>query len=123
MIVAGLGLRPGCPGPELAELVERASRAAGCRPDRLAVPAFRADEAGPLEAAASLALGLVVVVPDAALAAAQSRCPTRSARAEAATGFGSVAEGCALAAAGPDGVLRLHRIASANATCAIAGAP
>lgn len=119
MIVAGIGSRPGCSGEEIAGLVERAAREAGCRPERLAVPGFRADAAGPREAAALLSLPLLIVEAGA-LAAVQARCPTRSARAEAATGIASVAEGCALAAAGPKGILRLARIASANATCAIA---
>lgn len=118
MIVAGIGCRPGCSGSEIAALVERAAREAGCRPERLAVPHFRAAEPGPRAAAATLSLMLLAVEADA-LAAVQALCPTRSVRAEAATGVASVAEGCALAAAG--GPLRLARIASANATCAIAG--
>ena len=120
LIVAGIGLRPGCTGDELAALVARAAAAAGCRPELLAIPAFRQDAAGPAEAAARLSLPLRVV--DAtALGAVQEVCPTRSARALAETGHASVAEGCALAAAGPGAVLLLPRIASANATCAIAG--
>lgn len=119
MIVAGIGSRPGCSGVEIAGLVERAAREAGCRPERLAVPGFRADAAGPKAAAALLSLPLLVVAPDE-LAAMQPLCPTRSARAEAAIGIASVAEGCALAAAGPGATLRLARVASANATCALA---
>ncbi|MGI4745685.1 MAG: cobalamin biosynthesis protein [Janthinobacterium lividum] len=120
MIVAGIGLRPGCGGDEIARLVEQAAERAGCRPDRLAIPQFREAEAGPVVAAATLSLDLIVI-GESALADAQPRCRTRSARAEAATGIASVAEGCALAAAGPDALLLLPRIASANATCAIAG--
>ena len=120
MIVAGVGLRPGCTGDEIARLVEQAAERAGCRPERLAIPQFRAAEAGPIVAAEALSLGLIVV-GESALANAQPRCRTRSARAEAATGIASVAEGCALAAAGPDAMLLLPRISSANATCAIAG--
>ena len=117
MIVAGIGCRPGCPGHEIAALVARAAREAGCRPERLAVPHFRAGEPGPREAAAALSLMLLTVEAEA-LVAVQGLCLTRSARAEAATGVASVAEGCALAASG--GRLRLARIASAHATCAIA---
>ncbi len=120
MIVAGIGLRPGCSGDELAALVARAAAAAGCRPELLAVPAFRRDAAGPPDAAARLSLPLRIVEA-AALGAVQAACPTRSARALAETGHASVAEGCALAAAGPGAVLLLPRIASPNATCAIAG--
>lgn len=119
MIVAGIGSRPDCSGEEIAGLVERAAREAGVWPERLAVPRFRADALGPRAAAALLSLPLLAVEAGA-LAAVQARCPTRSARAEAATGIASVAEGCALAAVGPEGTLRLRRIASANATCALA---
>lgn len=120
MIVAGIGLRPGCGAEEIARLVELAAERAGCRPERLAIPEFRAAEPGPIAAAGALSLGLIVV-GERALADAQPRCATRSALAEAMTGVASVAEGCALAAAGPDAVLLLPRISSANATCAIAG--
>ena len=64
----------------------------------------------------------VLLVADAALAAAQPGCVTRSAAAERVVGVGSVAEGSALAAAGPGGTLLLPRIASARATCALAEA-
>ena len=122
MIVAGIGLRRDCSGQELAALVARAADQAGCRPDLLAVPSFRAEAAGAVAAARYLSLPLRIV-DAAALAEAQPGCPTRSARASAATGFASVAEGCALAGAGPDAVLLLARIASPNATCAIAAGP
>lgn len=120
MIVAGIGLRPGCSVDEITRLVEQAAERAGCRPEQLAIPQFREAEAGPVAAAEALSLGLIVV-GDIALADAQPRCRTYSPRAEAATGIASVAEGCALAAAGPDALLLLPRISSANATCAIAG--
>ncbi len=122
VIIAGIGCRKGCAAEEIAALVQRAAALSGCEPTALAAPDFKADEAG-LQAAAFL-LGLALLPVSAAdLAAAQPRCVTRSARAEAATGTASVAEGSALAAAGPDSRLRLPRIASACATCAIAVAP
>ena len=122
MVVAGIGCRTGCAGEEIAALVRQAAALAACEPTALAAPEFKADEPG-LQAAAFL-LGLTLVrVAAADLAAAQPRCITRSARAEAATGTASVAEGSALAAAGPLARLRLPRIASAGATCAIAVAP
>lgn len=99
-------------------LVRRACEAAGRAPSALAAPSFKRGEAG-LAAAGVLGLELVLV-EDAALAAMQARCPTRSAVARAAVGVGSVAEGSALAAAGPGGRLLLPRIASAAATCALA---
>ena len=119
MIVAGIGLRPGADAEEIVGLVERAAHVSGHRPSVLAVPSFRNGEAGPARAALLLSLELYVVVPDA-LEAAQPRCRTRSARARAHVGAASVAEGCALAASGPDGRLVLDRIASAAVTCALA---
>jgi cobalt-precorrin 5A hydrolase len=59
-------------------------------------------------------------VTRAALRGAQGRCLTRSDIAREATGFASVAEACALAAAGDAGRLILPRIANARATCALA---
>jgi cobalamin biosynthesis protein CbiG len=122
MIVAGIGLRPGAGAAEIIALVEQAARTAGCRPSLLAVPCFRQNETGPPAAAAALSLDMRIVPRDA-LQAVQTLCPTRSARAEAATGIAAVAEGCALASCGPDGRLILARIASPNATCAFATGP
>ena len=76
----------------------------------------------PEAAAMLLSVALQVVFPDA-LDAAQPRCRTRSARAQAHVGVASVAEGCALAAAGPEGRLVLARIASGGVTCALAQGP
>jgi cobalt-precorrin 5A hydrolase len=59
-------------------------------------------------------------MPEAALKAAEPRALTRSERVVALTGLGSVAEAAALAGAGPVSRLVQPRIASANATCAIA---
>lgn len=119
MIVAGIGCRLDGPAEEIAALVRRAVGLCGCEPAALATPEFKAGQPG-LQAAAVL-LGLKLLRISAAdLAAAQPRCLTRSALAEAATGAASVAEGCALAAAGPASRLRLTRIASGSATCAIA---
>ncbi len=120
MIVAGVGCRTGVGGDEIAALVRGAATAAGLTPAALAAPAFRAVEPGVIAAAAVLGLPMIWVAP-ADLAAAQPRCITRSARAAAAVGVASVAEGCALAAAGADAVLLVPRIAGRHATCAIAG--
>ena len=122
VVVAGIGLRPGAGAEEIVGLVGRAVRASGHAPSVLAVPWFRADEAGPEAAARLLSVALRVVGADA-LDAAQPRCPTRSARARVQVGVASVAEGCALAVAGPEGRLVLARIASAAVTCALAGGP
>lgn len=122
IVVAGIGFRPGAAAEEIVGLVERAVRASGHGLSVLAVPWFRKDEAGPAAAARLLSVALQVVSPGA-LDAAQPRCRTRSARAQAHVGAASVAEGCALAAAGPEARLLLARIASAAVTCALAQGP
>jgi len=121
MIVAGVGCRRDCPAEEVVALVRRALAIARCEASALAVPAFRADEPGPRLAAKALQLPLAIV-DGAALAAAQPRCLTHSTRAAEATGFASVAEAAALAAAGPGATLLLPRIAGTRATCALARA-
>ncbi len=118
MIVAGIGCRPGCGAAEVASLLARATALSGCAPQRLAAPWFRADEPCLMQ---QIGQGLaLLILPRAALLAVQPACPTRSARVFAATGIASVAEACALAAAGRNARLLLPRIASANATCALA---
>ncbi len=120
MIVAGLGCRTGVGANEIAVLVSGAATAAGLTLAALAAPAFKAAEPGVIAAAALLGLPMIWVSP-ADLASAQPRCVTRSVRAAAAVGVASVAEGCALAAAGADAVLLVPRTAGRHATCAIAG--
>lgn len=119
MIVAGVGCRRDCPAEDIVALVRRATASAGCAVSALAAPDFRSDERGVQSAAATLGLPLTLVDRDA-LAAAQSRCVTRSMRVEHATGLASVAEAAALSAAGPASVLLMPRIAGARATCALA---
>ncbi|MFC0409350.1 cobalamin biosynthesis protein [Roseomonas elaeocarpi] len=118
-VVAGIGCRPGCEAAEVVALVRRAEREAGRRAGLLAVPAFRAALPALLSAADEMALPVATVTQDALLAV-QDRCPTRSERAAREHGIASVAEGCALAAAGDGGRLILPRIASAAVTCALA---
>ncbi|MGC9270594.1 cobalamin biosynthesis protein [Acidiphilium sp.] len=120
VIVAGLGWRSGVDGDEIVALVRAAVRAAGVMPAGLAVLEAKAGEPGVIVAAARLDLPLIPV-GFADLAAAQSRCVTRSARAVATIGVASVAEGCALAAAGNSAVLLAPRLTGRHATCAIAG--
>jgi cobalt-precorrin 5A hydrolase len=85
----------------------------------LAVPEFRRTEQGIAEAAAQLGLPILWIAR-AALRGEQGRCLTRSARAEAETGFACVAEAAALAGAGPGARLVLPRIARGGVTCALA---
>jgi cobalamin biosynthesis protein CbiG len=85
----------------------------------LAAPDFKQGEHGLQETARALSVPLLLVERDALLAA-QPGCPTRSDAARRAAGVASVAEGCALAAAGSGGRLILARIAGPRATCALA---
>jgi cobalt-precorrin 5A hydrolase len=122
MIAAGVGFRAACAAEEIEALVREAERAAGYAAEALAVPGFKA--AAPAVAEAASRLGIpVLAIDEAALAAAQADCPTSSPTALAAVGFASVAEACALAAAGPGARLLTGRLASAAATCALAGDP
>ena len=122
IVAAGLGCRRHCSAEEIAALVKRALVQAGLAPGDLTglfAPAFKQDESG--LAGAALALGVpLVLMPDAALKAAEPRALTRSERVVALTGLGSVAETAALAGAGERSRLLQARLASANATCAIA---
>ena len=117
-IVAGIGCRLLCPADAIVAVVREAEAQSGLTVGMLAAPHFKRDEAGLHGAAAALGLPLLFV-DDAGLAAAQPRCPTRSAAAGRATGHASVAEAAALAASG--GRLLLPRIARGGATCAVAG--
>ena len=117
-VIAGIGFRRGCAAEEILRVLERV----GVDVAAIAVPAFKADEPGVIEAGRRLGVP-VIRVDDAALAQAQAHCPTRSPAAARATGFASVAEGSALAASGPRGRLVLARIAVGGATCALAEAP
>ena len=124
IIAAGIGCRAGCPGAEIAGLVraafdEAALDEAARGAVRLAAPMRKQSEAGVAEAARLLALPLHFI-DDSALADAQDRVRTRSARVEAAVGVASVAEAAALAAAGPDSTLLLPRRSTPRATCALA---
>ena len=118
-VIAGIGCRSRCPADEIVAVVRDAGLRAGRAADALAAPAFKSGEAGLHAAAELLGLGLILVGPEA-LAAAQAACVTRSRIAAQATGVASVAEGSALAAAGPGARLILPRIASTRATCALA---
>jgi cobalt-precorrin 5A hydrolase len=120
-IIAGIGCRRDCPAEAITALVGRAGAEASCSVTALAAPAFKANEPGLREASHLLGLALILVEP-AALAAAQMRCVTRSDRVARATGFASVAEGSALAAAGPTGRLILPRVTKGGASCALAEA-
>jgi cobalt-precorrin 5A hydrolase len=114
VIVAGFGFSSRATAASL-----RGAFAAAGAPsvDALATLADKAPALAPL--AAALGARLIAVagpLPDT---------PTDSAASRAARGAGSVAEACALAAAGPGAVLRGVRAVSPDrlATCAIAEGP
>ncbi len=119
LIVAGIGCRRHCRPEEIVALVREAEALAGMAATKLAAPEFKRSEPGLLAAAARLGTPLAWVDGDS-MAAAQSRCLTRSAVAASRVGHASVAEAAALAAVGPRGRLLLPRIAAATATCALA---
>ena len=117
MIIAGLGFRNGCTAADLVAVVRLAESHTGLRAAALAAPQFKADHPALHEAAAVLSLPLLLV-DDAALQAAQPRCPTRSAAAQRATGLASVAEAAALST--PGSHLLQPRLTHGPATCALA---
>ena len=118
-IVAGIGCRKDCPTEDVLAVVREACLVSGRAVRALAAPEFKRHEVGLHNAARSLGVPLILVSA-ADLTAAQPRCVTSSAIAERAIGIGSVAEGCALVAAGTGSQLILPRIAGARATCALA---
>lgn len=126
----GVGARRGVDAEELVTLVRRALAETPARPaplpasrEREQIALFtidtKRDEAGLYEAARLLNT-TIVFLPLEALLARKHEAPTRSARVEALTGVGSVAEAAALAGAGPGSILLGPRIATDRLTCAIA---
>ncbi|MCW2306036.1 cobalamin biosynthesis protein [Rhodobium gokarnense] len=119
-IVAGIGFSSEATAEEIADLLQGCLHDAGIgAADVVAVPAFKSG--APIVGILPGLLGLDVdLIEDADMAAVADRCLSHSTAAKAATGHGSVAEACALAAAGPTAQLIGPRIASAHATCALA---
>ena len=120
MIIAGLGFASAVSAETLVGVVRRAQAELGQRAEALAVPDFKSQ--APSLLAAARVLGLRILLVDrAGLTLAQPRCETFSSHAQTATGLGSIAEACALAAAGAHSYLFLARITQGLATCALAG--
>lgn len=113
MIVAGFGFSTRA---SLASLQDALTVAQAGQPPVTAL-ATLADKAGALAR-----LGEVLNVPVIAVAGPLPETPTQSPASREARGTGSVAEACALAAAGAGAYLRTTRAISADrlATCAIA---
>jgi cobalt-precorrin 5A hydrolase len=115
MRVVGLGLRAAATPASLEELFQRLH----VTPDLpLAVPAFRESHPAVLELQQQ---GRTIIpVPEAALKGVAT--PTRSTRILSSHGTGSIAEACAIVAAGSDARIIVPRVVSTDgcATAAIA---
>lgn len=115
MTIVGLGLRAAATPESLEELFQRLQ----VTPDLpLAVPAFR--ESHPAVLDLRQQGRRIIPLPEAALN--RVRTPTRSPLILARYGTGSIAEACALVAAGPAARIILPRVVSADgrATAALA---
>ncbi len=123
--VLGVGCARDCPPDEMAALVTDTLADSGVAPGALAGIAtvdIKADEAAVLALSAALDVPLRLFTP-AELEAETPRLETPSDVVYAEVGCHGVAEGAALAAAGPDAALRTPKRKTANATCALACAP
>ena len=121
-IVAGVGCRKDSPAETILRVLAEALEATGLErqtPDMLATGGIKADEAGIIEAAKKLGIPLVVV-EQAALAAATPRTLTVSEMSLAHAGTPSLCEAAALAAAGETAMLAAPRYVRDGVTCAIA---
>ena len=125
VLTLGIGCERGCSTEEIANLARSALAEAG-----LAAGAVAAVVSAELKLAEpaihALAAELEVPVrffPASRLLGETPRLSERSPAAFRATGWWGVAEGAALAAAGPDGVLVVPMRKARRATCAIARAP
>jgi cobalt-precorrin 5A hydrolase len=120
MIVAGIGFSSGVAPDDILRLLRAAQTQAGCTAQALAAPDFKTETQMLRAIAATLGLPLIFVSRPA-MAEVQPRCQTLSEVAASATGLGSIAEACALAAAGPASRLLLPRQTLNKASCALAG--
>lgn len=122
MIAVGIGCRRDTPAARIVAAAGAALTKTGLaqeKIDTLAVPAFKAGEAGIVRAAEELGLP-VRLIHRSELEAAQPLCVTRSRAAEESTGLAAISEAAALAAAGRNARLLLPRIARDGVTCAVA---
>ena len=122
MIVAGVGCRSEISAEQIESAIAAAaeqSRVPTHQISLIAIPATRSTERGIQLVAAARGVP-IVLVPQPALEAEDSRTVTRSQRSKDAMNVHSVAEAAALAAAGPGGRLLAPRIAVGPVTCALA---
>ena len=125
VLALGIGCERGVAAEEIAALARDTLAAAGLAEGAVAAVvsvALKADEAGVHALAAALGVP-ARFFPAERLLEETTRLTVRSEAAFRATGCWGVAEGAALAAVGPDGVLVMPRRQSKRATCAIARAP
>ena len=122
MIIAGVGCRKGAAATEIEAAIAAALTESGLGATSLdLIATAKAKEAEPGIAAAAVALGVRLVLVQAAdLAVADARTVTRSERVKQHVGVSSVAEAAALAAGGPSARLLVARIVVGPATCALA---
>ncbi|HEX5318308.1 MAG TPA: precorrin-3B C(17)-methyltransferase [Stellaceae bacterium] len=124
VLALGIGCERGCPAEEVAVLTAASLEEAGLSPLAVAAVvsvALKMDEPAIHTLAASLGVP-ARFFPAERLLAETPRLTGRSEAAFRATGCWGVAEGAALAAAGPDSELVVPKRKSRGATCAIARA-
>jgi cobalt-precorrin 5A hydrolase/precorrin-3B C17-methyltransferase len=125
VLALGVGCERGCSAEEISQLAHSALSEAGLAATAVAlVVSIELKLAEPAVHAFAAELGVPArFLPAARLLAETSRLSERSEAVFRATGCWGVAEGAALAVAGPDGVLIAPKRKSRRATCAIARAP
>jgi cobalt-precorrin 5A hydrolase/precorrin-3B C17-methyltransferase len=125
LLALGVGCDRGCPAEEIVDLVRYALKEAGLAAAAVAaVVSIELKLAEPGIHALAESLGVPArFFSSARLLAETQRLSERSAATFRATGCWGVAEGAALAAAGPGGVLIVTKRKSRRATCAVARAP
>lgn len=118
MIVAGFGYGSGAALVDFESLLDDLTANVAGKVERLAIPSK--SEAGPL-AELSSKLGVErVLIDKAQMRSVAALCATSSARSLQAYGVPSVAEACALAAAGANAKLLVARNVRGKVTCALA---
>jgi len=122
MIVAGLGFRRGISAEELERVLRLALDSFEVSADRLQAIATEADKAAEpsVPELAERLSAAIVACSLSDLAGMAERIPSTSRRVIEAKGVPSIAEAAALVAAGRNGRLLGKRVATRQATCAIA---
>jgi cobalt-precorrin 5A hydrolase/precorrin-3B C17-methyltransferase len=125
VLALGVGCERGCPAEEIADLARSALAEAGLAQGAVAaIVSIELKLAEPGIHALAAAFGVSArFFPADRLLAETGRLSERSQAVFRATGCWGVAEGAALAAAGPGGTLIVTKRKSRHATCAVARAP